>query len=223
MFISAFATRQPRATVISFPARLFAIAGLVLSLQLFSSTSWAFFWKTYSIPSSSMLPTLEVGDYIWVSRLAYGKSWFSDETAEPKLGDIIVYLRSADNAAYVRRIVGLPGERIQYRGGRLYINDVLVERQLVEKMANGFSRYEETLANGYAHAILEESDEGYADNTKVFTVPEGHYFGLGDNRDNSLDSRFSKAGFIPRDRIVGRFVAVFWNSERLEPMFERRR
>lgn len=202
-------------------ARWYMVAGLMVLLQLAAPAFRTFLWDPFSIPSGSMLPTLEVGDYIWVSRFAYGKSWFSEGTAKPELGGIVIYKRALDNVAFVRRIVGLPGDRVQYLGGRLYINGILVDREAFGSV-DGMARYLETLPNGRQHHILESSDKGGADNTQVYTVPDGHYFGLGDNRDRSSDSRFSNVGFIPYKNIVGRFEVVFWNSGRRDLMFEER-
>ncbi len=108
---------------------------------------------------------------------------------------------------------------MQYRDGRLLINGTAVERHRVGTF-DGMAHYIETLPNGRRHSIAEETDAGFADNTQVFEVPEGHYFALGDNRDNSLDSRFSKDGFIPYENLVGRLSVVYWNSETRKLMFE---
>jgi len=191
-------------------SRWYAVAGLFILLQAGAPAVRYFLWEPFSIPSSPMFPTLAVGDHIWVSRFAYGVPLFSGNTASPERGDIVVYKRD-DGTTFVRRIIGLPGDRIQYRRGRLYINDVPAER--VPGGTDGdLTLYTETLPDGRRHAIAERSDTGPGDNTPLYEVPTGHYFGLGDNRDNSYDSRFKEVGYIPRERIVGRFSVVYWNK-----------
>jgi signal peptidase I len=165
-----------------------------------------------------MRPTLAVGDYIWVSRFAYGIPLFSRETASPARGDIVVYKRG-NGTHFVRRIVGLPGDRLQYRRGRLYINDVPAGRTPAGTDGE-LTLYAETLPGSYQYSIAEKSDTGPGDNTPLYVVPDGYYFGLGDNRDNSYDSRFKNIGYIPRDSIVGRFSVVYWNSRTRQLMWE---
>ena len=152
-----------------------------------------------------------------------------------------VFKLPTDNETdYIKRIVGLPGDRIQVVNGILHINGQAVKRERVDDFVvrdafgnvRRIPRFIETLPNGRSHAILEENgDHGPSDNTKVYTVPEGHYFAMGDNRDNSLDSRF--IGFVPAENLVGRadflFFSVdgavwkFWKwarSVRFDRMFE---
>ncbi|MBL6946583.1 MAG: signal peptidase I [Rhodospirillales bacterium] len=192
--------------------------------NLLATTIRNFVVEPFNIPSGSMLPTLLVGDHIWVSRYAYGHSRNSLPfdlplfqgrifAKQPKRGDVIVYKRPPENQIdYIRRIVGLPSDTVQYKGGRLHINGTPVKREPTGKF-EGLSRYVETLPNGRQHHILEMSDTSPADNTPVFVVPEGHYFGLGDNRDNAYDCRFQENPCIPFENIVGRFESVYWNSE----------
>jgi signal peptidase I len=220
-----------------------ALGGFFIALVLALAFAFrVFVGEVFSIPGGSMMPTLVVGDHILVSHAAYGYSRFSMPLElplfsgrifgrEPERGDIVVYkLPSEKPVDYVKRIVGLPGDRIQLRQGRLYINGSLIARERLgtdrRTGRNGkvweTVRFAETLPNGRRHLILEEADDKPQDNAEVYTVPASHYFGLGDNRDNSMDSRFAEIGFIPFESLVGRFEAVFWNSVDRKVRFERR-
>ena len=159
----------------------------------------------YSIPSRSMLPTLLVGDHVLVDKNAY-------HDRAPERGDVVVF--KLPRANYIYRIIGLPGDRIQVIRGRLHINGKMVARtplgQYIDIMRDGYKvrykRYRETLPNGVSYAVLERGDDTpFVDNTDVYVVPKGHYFMMGDNRDNSQDSRYlSRVGFVPAENLVGR-------------------
>lgn len=189
-------------------------------------------FEPFNIPSGSMIPTLLVGDYLFVSKYSYGYSrysipfgpnLFSGRIFErlPHRGDVAVFKLPRDTSQdYIKRIVGLPGDRIQVRGGILQINGVPVKRELVgESNLDRCYReppryYRETLPDGVTHGILECSDQGSADNTQEYRVPPGHVFGMGDNRDNSQDSRFLDAvGFIPVENLVGRAEFIFFSFD----------
>jgi len=141
----------------------------------------------------------------------------------PERGDVAVFKLPRDNKTdYIKRIIGLPGDRIQVKGGILHINDEPVKREQTEDYTttDQFGRqirvaqYVETLPNGHRHRIIEESDSAPLDNTPVFTVPPDHYFAMGDNRDNSLDSRVgSMVGFVPVENLVGRAEFLFFSIE----------
>ncbi|PYE88458.1 signal peptidase I [Phyllobacterium leguminum] len=187
-------------------------------------------FQPFSIPSGSMRPTLLEGDYLFVSKFSYGYSHFSLPfspdifsgriwASEPKRGDIVVFkLPSDPKIDYIKRVVGLPGDRIQMRQGVLYINDVPVKREKIGEINNPdvteqnrpVDVYRETLPNGVSYDTLELSPNSIGDDTRVFEVPAGHYFMMGDNRDNSLDSRFT-VGYVPFENLVGRANVIFFS------------
>ena len=182
-----------------------------------------------------MLPTLLVGDYLFVSKYSYGYSRHSFPFSfppfsgriwadMPKRGDIAVFKLPADGSTdYIKRIVGLPGDKVQMNNGALYLNGKLVERgrvqDFVERGPNGNIRqsrqYRETLPSGISFNTLDLVTDGPLDNTGVYTVPAGHIFAMGDNRDNSSDSRVPNGGvgFIPMENLVGRAEFLFFSTD----------
>jgi signal peptidase I len=168
-----------------------------------------FAYEPFNIPSGSMIPTLLIGDYLFVSKTAYGYSRFSFPggivpvegriwEGAPKRGDVVVFRPPGEpETDFIKRVIGLPGERVQIRNGVLNINGVPVQRQRIEDYVDpedpaqgAVPQYLETLPGGVAHPILEAAgDLGDLDNTPVYVVPADHYFMMGDNRDNSRDSR----------------------------------
>jgi signal peptidase I len=182
--------------------------------------------EPYRVPSPSMVPTLLVGDELIASKFAYGYGKYSSPIGlmpdfsgrlfgeVPERGDVIVFRLPRDpSTTYVKRLIGLPGDRIQMRSGRLYINGVIVPRRAIDTFANDAGGvpsilYVETLPNGREHKIVEISDAEQHDDTPPFVVPPKHYFMMGDNRDNSLDSRIAATdggvGFVPEDNLVAR-------------------
>lgn len=169
----------------------------------------------YHIPSGAMEPTLEVGDRLLVDKSAYD---FENTAATdtPKRGDVIVFrVPHKNDTAFIKRVIGLPGDTVQMKGGRLFINRKLIKRQLFQYInyTNYRGRevrakeYDESLPGGALHRIYEQTDDGQYDNTRAFKVPEGHYFVMGNNRDASLDSRargHSPMGYIDKNWIIGR-------------------
>jgi signal peptidase I len=149
-----------------------------------------------------------------------GRVWAS----EPKRGDIAVFKLPKDNSTdYIKRVIGLPGDRIQVVQGILHINGQAVKRERVEdyETIDNWGRpirvpqYRETLPNGVAHTIIErEGDRGFWDNTEVYTVPPGYFFMMGDNRDNSTDSRdLASVGYVPFENFVGRAEIIFFSID----------
>ena len=189
-------------------------------------------YEPFNIPSGSMVPTLLVGDYLFVSKFSYGYSRYSMPLSPPIIserifsslparGDVAVFRKPTDtDVDYIKRIIGLPGDKIQMKSGSLYINGNLVKRRSVDGMPkmDPFGRkflvpqFLETLPNGRSYRIIEVlGDNGGADNTRVFSVPRGHYFMMGDNRDNSVDSRDSTVGFVPFQNFIGQADIIFWS------------
>jgi signal peptidase I len=206
-------------------------------------------FQPFNIPSGSLIPTLLIGDYLFVSKYSYGYSHFSlpsfvdlDPSAipgrifasQPKRGDIIVFKLPRDGSTdYIKRLIGLPGDKIQMIHGRLYINGAMVERTALPPYSTPghFGRpvdvphYEETLPGGVKHEVIElDGDDGYYDNTAVYEVPPGNYFMMGDNRDNSTDSRVPPdqggVGFVPFDNLIGRAEVIFFSVEDGEPAWQ---
>jgi signal peptidase I len=200
--------------------------------------------EPFNIPSGSMIPTLLVGDYLFVSKYSYGYSkhsfpfslgFFSGRILGrmPERGDVAVFKYPGDQGQglnrtdYIKRIVGLPGDHIQVTDGILKINDKPVERAKVGEYRPSDLRsgtlYNEVLPNGRRHEILETTDNGLSDNTQVFTVPPGHFFMMGDNRDDSMDSRTpltlttgqaSQPGwYVPAENLVGRAEFIFFSHD----------
>lgn len=220
------------------PGEFLKTAILAVLLALFIRT---FFFEPFNIPSGSMLPTLQIGDYLFVSKTSYGYSRHSFPLGladfrgrvldkEPLRGDVIVFKRPSDTGVdYIKRLVALPGETVQVINGRLHINGKIVDREPVgmtriESAEGGnetMMEYIETLPGGSMHRIYEESDSEPLDNTELFTVPEGHYFFMGDNRDNSQDSRVKEmVGFVPKDNLVGRADILFFSIDQSGSFFK---
>ncbi|TAL00468.1 MAG: signal peptidase I [Rhodospirillaceae bacterium] len=191
-----------------------------------------FLFEPFNIPSGSMIPTLLVGDYLFVSKYSYGYSKHSFPFSlmpisgrifegVPKRGDVVVFKYPRDNKTdYIKRVIGLPGDTVQMQDGRLFINGTLVDRERVDDFVYTDSsgsvlrslQYKETLPGGKVHYILEEGDNRRFDNTPLFTVPEGHYFMMGDNRDHSADSR-ADVGYVPAENLVGRAEFLFFSTD----------
>ena len=198
-------------------------------------------FEPFNIPSGSMKPTLLVGDYLFVQKPAYGYSRYSFPFGvapiegrvwdkEPKRGDVIVFkLPTNPRIDYIKRLIGMPGDTVQVRRGRLYLNGEEVQREAVgyRKFDDEYlgevtmMEYIQTLPDGTMFSIFEEGDNEPLDNTQLFTVPEGHYFFMGDNRDNSQDSRVNHAvGFVPYENFVGRADFIFFSTNGKARIFE---
>ncbi len=221
--------------------------------------AWAFrsfVFGAFSIPSGSMLPTLRIGDYLFVAKWPYGYSRFSFPLQFPPFrgrvlahfperGDIVVFVPPGDDQVdFVKRVIGVPGDVVEVRGGRVILNGKPLRLQRLEPVripispnspcrttqgaqpriagrggnrACLYTSYRETLPNGASYRILDQVTDSIADDWPATTVPAGRLFLMGDNRDDSLDSRFSPAeggiGFVPLDRVVGRAELVFWSTD----------
>lgn len=210
-------------------------AGLFVFILFFFSTVWGH----YKIPSESMLPTLEVGDHVYVSKFTYGYSRHSLPfglhnlpiadgkqifSRLPKRGDVVVFRNPVTSIIMIKRAVGLPGDTVETRAGRLYINGKPIERETSDQYSYREHRGSVTSVNVYAetlpgeknnHFIYEVSDQGYQDNRGPFTIPDDHVFFMGDNRDNSVDSRATNGpGMVPIDHLIGRADSMMFSFKR---------
>ena len=190
-----------------------------------------FLFQPFNIPSGSMIPTLLVGDYLFVSKYSYGYTHYSLPFSPPlfpgrilggeiERGDVVVFrLPKDDSIDYIKRVVGLPGDRIQVVDGVLNINGQPVKRERIDDyvtdedgVVQRVKRYRETLPNSVTYTTLDLTDNGFYDNTPVYTVPAGDYFMMGDNRDNSTDSRvLSQVGYVPYENVIGKAQIIFFS------------
>ena len=216
----------------------------------------SFIFAPFVIPSGSMLPRLMIGDYLFVGKWPYGYSRYSPPIEvpgwkgrlpdwSPDRGDVVVFrYPGGGNDDYIKRVIGLPGDRVQVRGGALWINGKPVNRVRIAdylmplspnspcravdpdaarevedeygQVYCAYDRYRETLPGGRSYNVLDQID-GPADDTPVFVVPANHYFVMGDNRDDSEDSRFARAvggvGFLPEDYLIGEALVTFFSTD----------
>ncbi len=193
-----------------------------------------FLFQPFNIPSASMEATLMVGDYLFVEKFAYGYSRYTFPfgagpigpslhgrfpNISPSRGDVIVFKYPQDNSTdFIKRLIGMPGDRIQMKDGVLWLNDKPIPKvrvqdyvETVDGVEHKVPQYRETLPGGKSYLVLDRDPESPEDNTDVYIVPAGHYFMMGDNRDNSDDSR-QQVGFVPAENLEGKALIRFFST-----------
>ncbi len=205
--------RRLRAVVLKRYQRAWLYALSAVAVLLFSNAARLSAWRPFSVPSASMVPTVEPGEYIMTKRYARAEA--------PQRGDLAIFHFPPDRSIeYFKRIIGLPGDRVQLRGGVVYLNGAPFARERVagafrsEWVGNPAIRYIESMPDGRHYRIAKMGDSGWRNDTNEFVVPPDRYFVLGDNRDNSVDSRDREIGFIPRDDIIDRAYVIYWSADR---------
>jgi signal peptidase I len=203
------------------------LAGMLVAF-LFRSAAYA----TYFIPSESMVPTLQVGDHLAVSKFAYGWGRYSFTGAVPfqfsgrilgslpDRGDVVVFAHPKDGRTMIKRVIGLPGDTVQVSKGHVFLNGTKLERRIDSRYSYRefeggvatVTRYVEMLPNGREHPIIVQSDAGLPENTHPYVVPDGSLFMMGDNRDNSADSRYTSMGFVPVENLIGRADTILFSN-----------
>ena len=215
---------------------LWETVSVILQALLLALILRTFLFQPFNIPSGSMKPTLLIGDYIFVSKWSYGYShhslpfspkifsgriWGSD----PERGDVVVFKYPNDTSKdYIKRVIGLPGDTVQLKDSVVLINGQAISRAQKGSFvdtgaATGVPVFIETQQNEKSYETIDVQPGNYADNTPVFKVPEGHYFFLGDNRDNSADSRFD-VGMVPAENLVGKAQVIFLSLENGDPAWQ---
>ncbi len=218
------------------------LAKTVIYAGLIAVVIRTFLFQPFNIPSASMEATLLVGDYLFVEKFSYGYSrytfpfggWpFGDGMQgrflerKPQRGDVVVFKFPQDNSTdFIKRLIGMPGDKVQVRNSLLYLNGKLVPRTRVEdyvEMVDGaphhVPQYRETLPGGKTYLTLDRDPDGPLDNTGVFVVPPDHYFMMGDNRDNSDDSRMA-VGYVPAENLEGKAEFRFFSIDGSTPAWQ---
>ena len=237
------------------PESVWSLARFLIGVAILTWALRSFIVQPFSIPSGSMLPALYIGDYLAVAKWPYGYSRYSFPFDFPSFsgrilgnlpsrGDVVVFRVPAERADLIKRVIGLPGDTVEMRGGRLILNGQAVARQPLPPvaipvsanspcrvvppatpavMAVGsredcmFKAYLETLPGGPSYSVLDQVEHGPADDFGPVRVPAGHFFLMGDNRDDSLDSRFPEyeggVGMVPMEHLIGRALVTFWSTD----------
>ncbi|MCB1644277.1 MAG: signal peptidase I [Pseudomonadales bacterium] len=207
----AKALKEP--LMVEYSASFFPVLAIVLVLRSFLA-------EPFQIPTGSMIPTLQIGDFIVVNKFAYGVrlpvlNTLVMEVEEPRSGEVMVFIPPHVNEYYIKRVIGTPGDRIRYEDKTLYINGIEQPQKFIAQMP-GYTVLEET-TNGVPHLIHKRA--GRDEPPREWVVPEGMYFMMGDNRDNSYDSR--GWGYVPEENIVGKAFAVWFHWGDGLPTFSR--
>ena len=226
-------------------------AKIIVHALLIAFVVRVFFYQPFNIPSGSMKSNLLVGDFLFVSKLSYGYSTYTFPqtldipfvkvsiplrpqklfsgrifASEPKRGDVAVFKLPKDNSTdFIKRVIGMPGDTIEMRGGVLFLNGQEIPKTPIadfvaieeDGQVHTSPRFEETLPNGVKYTVLDTIQNGQGDDKGPYKVPAGHYFMMGDNRDNSTDSRFAQVGFVPFENFVGRADLIFFSAAIDEP------
>ncbi|MGX1305490.1 signal peptidase I [Amorphus suaedae] len=220
---------------------LYETVKVVVQALLIALVIRTFLFQPFNIPSGSMMNTLLIGDYLFVNKFSYGYSRYSFPfgaapfsgrilASTPERGDVAVFKLPADNSTdFIKRVIGLPGDKIQMIDGVLHINGEAVPKRRIDDFVDTdktgkeirIPRFIETLPNGVSYEVLDSDPDGFWDNTRVYEVPAGHYFMMGDNRDNSSDSRvLSYVGYVPYENFVGRASIIFFSIREEAPVWQ---
>ncbi|MGX1099051.1 signal peptidase I [Amorphus sp. MBR-141] len=220
---------------------LYETVKVVVQALLIALVIRTFLFQPFNIPSGSMMDTLLIGDYLFVNKFSYGYSRYSFPfgaapfsgrvlASRPERGDVAVFKLPADNSTdFIKRVIGLPGDKIQMIDGVLHINGEAVPKRRIDDFVDTdragkeirIPRFVETLPNGVSYEVLDADPDGFWDNTRVYEVPAGHYFMMGDNRDNSSDSRvLSYVGYVPYENFVGRASIIFFSIREEAPVWQ---
>ena len=220
---------------------LYETVKVVVQALLIALVIRTFLFQPFNIPSGSMMDTLLIGDYLFVNKFSYGYSRYSFPfgaapfsgrvlASRPERGDVAVFKLPADNSTdFIKRVIGLPGDKIQMIDGVLHINGEAIPKRRIDDFVDTdktgkeirIPRFVETLPNGVSYEVLDSDPDGFWDNTRVYEVPAGHYFMMGDNRDNSSDSRvLSYVGYVPYENFVGRASIIFFSIREEAPVWQ---
>ncbi|MDG2187456.1 MAG: signal peptidase I [Hyphomicrobiales bacterium] len=210
----------------------------IISAVLIALFIRTFLYQPFTIPSGSMLPNLLIGDYLFVSKYSYGYSKYSIPFSPniisnrvfqrlPERGDVVVFRLPKDTSIdYIKRIIGLPGDTVQVLNGVVSVNDIPLNQSYYDEHYKYFNQYAKNKVlnekiGDKSYVVLNLDEESIGDNTYTYKVPLKHYFMMGDNRDNSLDSRFiEQVGYVPYENLIGRAEYLFFSSDRSIPIWK---